>query len=86
MSRKSALAGVAVAACFAVGTPSLAQNVAKPVADQTVYLPASLNLYSPAALQGPLGDVSPSLLSSETNALLANRNPLHDLVRHRQYG
>ena len=74
MSRSSALAGLAVAACFAVGTPSLAQNAA-----QTVYLPTSLMLYSPPALQGPIGDVAPSLLSSETRTLIAGRNPLHDL-------
>jgi hypothetical protein len=74
MRRKSALAGLAVAACFAVGTPALAQN-----STQTIYLPASLDLYSPAALQGPVGDASPSLLSSETRALFAGRNRLHDL-------
>ena len=77
MFRKSALAGLAVAACVAVGTPSLARTDAQ--ADQTVYLPASLGSYSPAALQGPLGDVAPSLLSSETRALLGNRNPLRNL-------
>jgi hypothetical protein len=75
MRRKSALVALAVAACFAVGAPALAQNSA----NQTVYLPASLDLYSPPVLQGPLGNVSPSLLSSETRALIANRNPLHDL-------
>jgi hypothetical protein len=74
MSGKSALAGLAVAACIAVGTPSLAQNAA-----QTVYLPASLDVYSPPALQGPASDVSPSLLSNETRALIGGRNRLHDL-------
>src|ERR1700761_6697571 len=77
MRRKSALAALAVAACFAVGASALAQNSAKP--DQIVYLPTSLTLYSPAALQGPLGNVSPSLLSSETRALIAGHAPLRDL-------
>jgi hypothetical protein len=75
MRRVSARAGLAVAACFAVGTSALAQNAANP----TVYLPTSLALYSPASLQGPSGDGVPSLLSSETRALFAGRNPLHDL-------
>ncbi len=79
MRRKSALAGMAVAACFAVGTSALAQNAAKSDSAQTVYLPASLNLYSPAALQGPFGDASPSLLSSETRALIAGRSALRGL-------
>lgn len=79
MLRKSARAGLAVAACFAVGTPSFAQKVTASDSAQTVYLPASLAIYSPPAWQGPIGDASPSLLSGEMRALLANRNPLRDL-------
>lgn len=78
MRRKSALAVLAVAACFAVGTPALAQKA--PQNDSTIYIPASLARYAPAALQGPIGQVSPSLLSSETHALLAGRAPLQNLM------
>jgi hypothetical protein len=78
MRRKSALAVLAVAACFAVGTPALAQKDSQNAS--TIYLPASLASYAPAALQGPIGEVSPSLLSSETRALLAGRAPLQNLM------
>jgi hypothetical protein len=78
MRRKSARAVLAVAACFAVGIPALAQKASPD--DTTIYLPASLASYAPAALQGPIGEVSPSLLSSETSALLAGREPLQNLV------
>src|ERR1700743_916806 len=74
MRKGSALAVLAVAACFAVGTPSLAQSQANSVAGQTVFLPASLVPYA-----APLGEVAPSLLSGEMRALLANRNPLRNL-------
>jgi hypothetical protein len=67
MRKSSALASLAVAACFAVGTTALAQNLADSI---------SLTPYSSVS---PLGDVAPSLLSSETRALLANRNPLGNL-------
>jgi hypothetical protein len=83
MRRKSALAGLAVAACFAVGTMAHAQNRAQTAPDQsqdqTVFLSSPLADYSPAAVQGPLGNVAPSLLSNQTRTLIGNRNPLRDL-------
>jgi hypothetical protein len=78
MRRKSALAVLAVAACFAVGMPALAQKASQN--DATTYMPASLTSYAPAAMQGPIGEISPSLLSNETRVLLAGRAPLENLM------
>jgi hypothetical protein len=80
MFGKSALAGMAVAACFAVGTSALAQSVRHPGTSSTVFLSSPLETYSPPALVGPQGTVAPSLLSSEMSALLGNRSPLQSLA------